>query len=71
MLHDHVGADVGVASHDLPLFFAERSWLIKDVVPNPNLSKVVKGARSANQFALAIPELQMFTEPAGQLGDAD
>jgi hypothetical protein len=42
MLSDHVRSNVGMAPHDFPLFFSQRPGLIQNVVPNPNLSEIVK-----------------------------
>ena len=42
VLSNHVSTNVRVATHDLPLFLGERAWLVKDVVPDADLSQVVK-----------------------------
>jgi hypothetical protein len=62
MLRDHVRPDVRMPTHDLPLFFAERSGLIENIVAHTYLPEVMKSAGSADELAFRIAELKMFAE---------
>src|SRR5438445_12881822 len=71
MLSDHVGSDVGVPAHDLPLFLSQRPWLVEDVISNAYLAEIVQRPGSPDELALAIAELELFAEFARKLRYAD
>jgi hypothetical protein len=41
VLGDHVGTDIRMTPHNLPLFLGKRTRLVKDVVSYADLSKIV------------------------------
>ena len=60
MLGNHIGPNVRMPPHDLPLLLAKWAWLIQYVVANSDLSQVMKRARSANEFALSVAQFEVL-----------
>src|SRR5437660_12878034 len=54
VLRDHVCPNIGVSSHDLPLFFRQWARLVEDFVTNSDLAEVMEGRGGAYQLHFAI-----------------
>jgi hypothetical protein len=70
-LGDHVRSNVGVATHDFPFVFRQRTWFVENVIPNSNLAEIVERSGSANQFALSITKFEALAQLTGELGNPD
>src|SRR5579864_6219293 len=69
VLRDHIGADIRMATHNFPLFFAKGSRLIKDVIAHTDLPQVMQRSGCTDQFDIPHPQFEMFTKPAGKFCD--
>jgi len=59
MLGDHVGSNVWVSPHNLPLLLGEWPRLVEDVVPDADLAEVMKRTRRSKEFAFTIAQVEM------------
>jgi len=63
MLSDHVGADIGMAAHYVPLVITQRSWFVQNVIPDADFAEVMKRSGRAKLFTFTVAQIKMLPKP--------